>query len=219
MAKSSKNRKTGKSSSSKEFLNQLKKLGVNVKAFKEKTRAQIAFQLVLRRKYGREIQTTAQQQTVKVLDKAGADGAAAKNTEFQLQKVKLALPRGADQRKIAARLIEAEKLRRKFSSCKDTAKLIKSVKGSSMKTLGTRSASQVEQPIRAMLLHAKAGEMTPPSVTGTSVELYAVCSRRQTAGNSKQRRKLQAKFQQQELSVVSRRHLKNIRQDALIDYR
>ena len=219
MAKNSKNRKTGKSATTEEFLNQLKGLGIKIKAFKEKLRAQVAFQLVLRRKYGREIQTSAQQQAVKILDKASSEGAASKNTEFQLQKVKLSLPDGADQQKIAARLVEAEKLRRKFSSCKDTSKLIKSVKGSSVKTLGTRSASQVEQPIRAILLNARAGEMTPPSVTGTSIELYAVCSRRQTKGNSPERRKLQAKFQQQELSVVSRRHLKNIRQDALIDYK
>ncbi|GBF26696.1 chaperone SurA [bacterium MnTg02] len=219
MAKNSKNRQTGKSATSEEFLKQLKTLGVNIKAFKEKLRAQVAFQRVLRRKYGRDIQTSAQQQAVKILDKAGSEGVASTNTEFQLQKVNLSLPDGADQQKIAARLVEAEKLRRKFSSCKDTSKLIKSVKGSSMKTLGTRTASQVEQPIRAILLQARAGEMTPPSVTGTSIELYAVCSRRQAKGNSPERRKLQAKFQQQELSVVSLRHLKNIRQDALIDYR
>ncbi|MGI9386625.1 MAG: hypothetical protein ACR2OX_04280, partial [Methyloligellaceae bacterium] len=97
--------------------------------------------------------------------------------------------------------------------------LIKPLKNTSIQTLGTRSAGQMAAPMRAILLQAKAGEMTPPSVTGSAIELYAVCSRRQTAGNSTEKRQLQAKFQQQEFSVLARRHLRNIRQDAHIDYK
>lgn len=219
LAKSSKNRRTGKPLNSEQFLNQLRGLNVNIKAFKGQLRATIAFQQVLRRKYGNDIRTAARQQTAKALDRAGADGVGSKQTEFQLQKIKLALPTGADQKTIAARLVEAEGLRSRFSSCKDTRKLMKPFKGGSVQTLGTRSAGQIDQPIRSILLQAKAGEMTPPSVTGTAIELYAVCSRRQTAGNSTEKRQLQAKFQQQEFSVLSRRHLRNIRQDAHIDYR
>ncbi len=220
MAKRSKDTKTGKPLTPDQFLKQLADLKVNTRRFKEKIRANIAFELVLRRKYGQDIQTAAQQQAVKALDRAaGAGGSANQSSEFQLQKVKLALPAAADQKTIAARLVEANRLRGRFSTCQSTRDLVKPLKGGSVTTIGTRAASAVAPPIRAMLLNAKAGEMTPPSITGTSIELYAVCSRRQTAGDSDQKRLLQAKFQRQEISVLSRRHLRNIRQDAHIDYR
>ncbi len=218
MAQRSKDRQTGKPLSTKQFLGQLRQLGVSPEAFKARLRARIALQRIVMRKYGRHI-SIGQQQVDRLLDNGNTDTAAGKKeTEFQLQKIRLSVPSGANQKVIGQRLAEADRLRGKFSSCKKTKALLKDLKGASVQSLGKRTPAQIPQPARAMLVNAKAGDMTPPNVIGSAIELYAVCNRKQVA-DTKKREKVKAQLRQQEYDIMRRRYMRDLRQDAFLDYR
>ena len=70
-----------------------------------------------------------------------------------------------------------------------------------------------------MLLSAKDGDMLPPSTTAAGIEVYAVCGRRTTLANDAQRTKTQEELQYQQLEILAKRHMRNLRQDAHIEYR
>ena len=77
----------------------------------------------------------------------------------------------------------------------------------------------IAEPMRSMLLSAKDGDVLPPVTTSAGVELYAVCGRRQASGNEQLRQKALAELQSKELEVFARQHLRNLRQEANIEYK
>ena len=91
----------------------LGKAGVNIKTLKDRIRAQLAWQGVVRQKFRHDVQV-GDVEVDKALSEAGAstgaEGAAAPS--LQLRQVKFEFPAGADQRTIAARLAAAEAIAR-----------------------------------------------------------------------------------------------------------
>ena len=92
----------------------LGQLGINAGTFKNRLRATIAWQQVVRRKFARQVRIN-ESDVEKAMKGSGGDTKV--KTEFDLQRVRLKLPSGAKQTAITARLAEAEQLRDKFESC------------------------------------------------------------------------------------------------------
>ena len=195
----------------------LAQMGVNAKTMKQQIRARIAWRKVVQQKFRGQVSVNASQIDKAISGEQPASGN--KETEFQLQRVQLKLSDGSDQRKIAARLVEAEKLRTRFRSCSNIEEIIKLVRKATVKSVGRKSAAQIVQPTRAVLLSSKEGQMTPPIITSSGIELYAVCARRSVNRNDEQRKQVRSKLVSKEYSILARRHLRDLRQDAFVEYR
>ena len=198
----------------------LGKGGVNIKTLKDRIRAQLVWQQTVGRKFRRDIQI-ADVDVEKAMSEAGATaegGAAAAAAEpaLQLRQVKFAIPTGADQNTIAGRLAAAELLRARFGSC---AELAKGVDGASVNTLQDHKAASLAQPARLLVMHAKVGQMTPPTIAQAAVELYAVCGKRSAPGSDTAREQAQRQILNQEMGLRAERLLRDIRQEAFIEYR
>jgi peptidyl-prolyl cis-trans isomerase SurA len=188
--------------------------GVNIKTLKDRIRAQIAWQETVQRKFRREIQIS-DSEIDKAMSDTGGEAAVTENT-LQLRQVRFDIPAGADQRTIAARLAAAEALRARFGSC---AELSKSVNGASIKTLQDQKPASLAQPARLLVMNAKVGQMTPPTITQATVELYAVCGKQSAKGDDEARQGAQRKLMNEELGIRAERLLRDIRQEAFIEYR
>jgi peptidyl-prolyl cis-trans isomerase SurA len=70
-----------------------------------------------------------------------------------------------------------------------------------------------------MLLSAKDNDVLPPVTTSAGVELYAVCGRRPIGGSDAQRTRALNELQSKELDILARRHMRNLRQEANIEYK
>jgi len=194
----------------------LGKAGVNIKTLKDRIRAQVVWQETVRKKFRRDIQI-ADVDVEKAVSEAGAaEGGAAAEPSLQLRQVKFAIPAGADQKTIAARLAAAESLRTRFGSC---AELAKGVDGASVNTLQDLKTASLAQPARLLVMHAKVGQMTPPTISQAAVELYAVCGRRSAPGSETAREQAQRSLMNQEMGLRAERLLRDIRQEAFIEYR
>lgn len=217
MAAGSKNAKTGKPLTTKEFLGQLKRIGVREKDFRQRVKANLSLQKVVYRKYGRQVNVGAQQ--IDDLIASGDAEGTQKKTEYQLQKVTFTIQDKTDQAAIARRLVEADQVRSRFTSCETTKSLVGNLSGAAVQHLGKRTASQIPQPTRSMVEKTKSGGMTPPLFNNGAVELYAVCSKRVVLADQKQRKTLEAKLRSKELARMRQRFLRDLRQDAFIEYR
>ena len=195
-------------------------MGVKSKTIMQRIKANLAWRRVVQRKFRREVSIGATQ-VDRALSAASdsAGGGKTEKTEFQLQRVRLDLPKEPKQSTIVTRLMEAEQLRDGFKSCKTLDDLVGRVRRTSVRDVGRKASDQMPQPIRAFLMKAQAGQTTPPSVTSSSIEFYAVCNRRSVKSDSKQRRQVQAKLVEQEYQIRARRLLRDLRQDAFIEYR
>jgi peptidyl-prolyl cis-trans isomerase SurA len=200
-----------------QMIQALGQLGVNSATFKNRIKATMAWQQVVRRKFSRQIRVS-ETQVQKAM--GGKSGGGVDKTEFELQRVRLKVPSGAGQAAITARLAEAEDLRKKFESCKSISSLVGRFQNATVQSLGTKTADQIKQPSRAFLLNASMGQMTPATVTSSGVELIAVCNKRAVKGKEPDKRKtVENKLRQQEFGRMSNSFIRDLRQDAYIEIR
>ena len=201
-----------------QLVSSLAQLGVNSSTMKEQIRSRLAWRSVVQRKFRGQVSVNASQVDEALSEEQPAEGKK-KSTEFQLQRVRLELPESPDQRTIANRFIEAEQLRKRVTSCNNIEQVAGRLRRTSVKSVGRKTAQQLVQPTRAILLATEDGRLTPPTITSSGIELYAVCARRAVARNDEQRKEVRTKLISQEYNILARRHLRDLRQDAFVEYR
>jgi peptidyl-prolyl cis-trans isomerase SurA len=199
-----------------QFVQHLKGAGVDIATVGERFRAQRAWRDVVMRKFGAQV-TVTHRDVDRALTSTKADGGE-DAVELQISKIALGLS-SLDQVALTRRYAEATSLRRKFAGCRSMGELAKAVTGARFEDSKFVKPSAVPEPTRSMLLSAKDGEMLPPATTPDGVELYAVCGRRSVAVNDAQRSKAQEELQFQQLDLLAQRHMRNLKQDAIIEHR
>jgi peptidyl-prolyl cis-trans isomerase SurA len=129
------------------------------------------------------------------------------------------MPAKIDQKLVAKRVAEAEMLAAKFTGCTGVEALATGVSDAKVENLGTRKPSSIPEPTRSLLLNARDGELLPPTVAQGGVELWALCAKKAVTGPDKKREVAQAELRQKEFEILAKKHLKDLRLDAAIEYR
>jgi len=198
-----------------QFVQHLKGLGVDATTLKERFRAMIGWREVIRRRFSALVSVTQRE-----IDRAvSASGAETGDDGVELHVQKITLATASDQAGMAKRFAEAEALRRKFGGCKGMAGLAKEVPGLKFEDMKFIKPSSISEPTRTLLLSAKDGDMLPPSAMPGAIDLMAVCARRTVKADDKQREKVQEDLRAKEFEMLAKRHLRDIRQDAHIEFR
>jgi peptidyl-prolyl cis-trans isomerase SurA len=184
----------------------------------ERFRAQKAWRDMIGRRYAAQVSVT-QRDVDRVLSEAALE-AGVDTVELQVQRISLVLGGGKlDQATLTKRYAEAEALRRRFNGCKSMAELAKSAPDTRFEDMKYVKPGSIAEPMRSMLLSAKDDDALPPVTTQAGVEIYAVCGRRPLGGNEERRNQAMIQLQSKELDVLARRHLRNLRQEANIEYK
>jgi peptidyl-prolyl cis-trans isomerase SurA len=200
-----------------QFVEHLKSMGIDVSTMRERYRGQFAWRDVIRRKFANQVTINDRDIDRMITSTASASGE--DTVELQVQKITLATPQSSDQTALARRYTEAEALQRKFSGCKTMAGLVKDAAAAKFEEGKFVKPSSIAEPTRSMLLAAKDGDILPPATAAGGVELYALCGRRAANADAKQREKAQGELQQREFEIMATRYMRNLRQDANIEYR
>jgi peptidyl-prolyl cis-trans isomerase SurA len=189
-------------------------VGGSLDAMKNRIRSSLSFNEVVRRKFGHTIAING-----KDLDRFVSTAKGEDQVELQVQRVQIAMPAALDQAGVAQRVQEAEKIRAKFTDCKSLPGLVKGIAGAKLDSISKRQPSAFTEPTKSMLLAAKDGEMLPPTIGEGGVELYAVCGRDVVKADDAKRNQAEGELKQKEFELLSKKHLKDLRTDAHIEYR
>jgi peptidyl-prolyl cis-trans isomerase SurA len=198
-----------------QFAEHIKGLGGDVNTMKARFAANIAWREVIRRRFAAQISVN-QRDVEKLLatTTSGED-----TVELQVQRITLSIPGTLDQTALVKRNAEADQMRRRFSGCKSIPAVTQGMTNTKVDTLNYIAPSSVPEPTRTMMLSAKDGEMLPPTASTNGVEVFVVCGRRAIKADDKKREKATEELQQQEFEVMAKKHLRDIKQDAHIEYR
>ena len=196
----------------------LGQMGVNIKTLRDRIRSQVVWQNVVRKKFRRDV-SIGEADVDKALTDAGDQGKPKEETTLQLRQVRYEIPTDADQGTIAKQLAAIEAVRAKVQSCSNVSTLTKDIKGFKVKTLQDQLPGSLGQPMRTLVMNAKVGQMTPPTLSGSAIEAYAVCGKHAVMGDPEKRQQAQVKLMEQELGIRAEGLLRDMRQDAFIEYR
>lgn len=198
-----------------EFTKYVTKTGASVTAMRRRISASLSWSDVIRRKYGHQIATTTRNVDHLVPAAEGADG-----LELHLRRILIPVASDADQGRVAQRLSDGERLRAGFAGCSAMPAQASGLTGARFDDLGARKPSTIPEPTRSLLLSAADNEMLPPSIGEGGVELWAVCGRRAVKAEQQQKRETaENDLRQKEFEILSKKHLKDLRQDAHIEFR
>ena len=112
-----------------------------------------------------------------------------------------------------------EQIRKRFTTCAALAAVVKEVSGATLQSIKQQNLSEFRGDVRAALTKAKAGEMTPPIISGGTIESHALCTKKETVASGKTEQKSESKDKvQEEFQLYSRRHLKDMKDRALLKY-
>lgn len=199
------------------FAQHLKGMGTDINTMVERFKVQKAWREFVSRRWGAQV-TVTQRDIDELLSTAAAE-AGKDVVELQLQKLSLTVAGKADQASLTKRLAEAEALRRRFSGCKGLAQLVKDMADVKLHDLKFVKPSTISEPTRSLLLSAKDDEVLPPVPAGGTVDLYAVCGRKAASGSEELKANARAALQSKQLEIFAQRHLRNLRQEANIEYK
>jgi peptidyl-prolyl cis-trans isomerase SurA len=191
-------------------------LGGSLEPMKNRIRSTMSWNDVIRRRFGPQISVATKDvdRFVATAAAGGEDG-----VELDVQRIIITMPAKLDQAGVAQRVSAADGIRAKFKDCKSAKGIISGVAGARFEELGKRKPSAFPEPTRSLLLNARDGEMLPPSVGEAGVELWTVCGRTVIKAEEQKRTEAEGELKQKEFELLAKRHLKDLRQDAHIEYR
>jgi peptidyl-prolyl cis-trans isomerase SurA len=203
-----------------EFLASFTAQGINPATLKERIRSQIAWRELIRGLYGPLVASTVSQ-TASTTPKKEDEPTI---TVVDAEVVTLAVAGGAsNQKALAARLVDADNIRKGFISCPKLKEQVKGIKGVSVKSLKGAKVGDFSGESGTAVGNAKDGDMTSPIIKGDKVETVAVCAKKTVADESKKKKPDDKKAKesderQDKLQLYSQRHLKDVRARALLKY-
>jgi peptidyl-prolyl cis-trans isomerase SurA len=190
--------------------------GVSQEALKARIHADFVWGQIVRGKFQGSLQVGEKEVEVKM---QGAQGEEPANYEYKLRPVLFLVPRGAAPGAFEARKKDAEALRARFQSCPEGLRFAMALPDVAVRETIARQSADLGEAQRKILNETAIGHLTPPDITPQGVELFAVCSKTAAGGDTPAKRKARDELFNERFQSLSKKFLKELRRQALIEYK
>jgi peptidyl-prolyl cis-trans isomerase SurA len=130
------------------------------------------------------------------------------------------VPRGSPQSAFETRRKEAEAFRGQFKNCELGIPYARSLAYVAVRPPVTKSSSELPPALREILEKTELGGVTAPEVTTQGVEVHALCGKRQSdIDNAPAKREAREEVFKERFESHSARFLKELRSQAMIEFR
>jgi peptidyl-prolyl cis-trans isomerase SurA len=203
--------------SPRELTANLSKQGVNTDTLKQRIKADIIWQQMIRGRYQSSFQFSDKEINERLKAKNRED-ATAVGYDYTLRPILFVVPPGSPPAAFEARAKEAEALRARFQNCENGLPMARGLRYVAVRPPVMKSTADLAAPLRAVLEKTDVGHLTPPETTQQGVEIYAVCGRRQSE-NAPAKKEVRDEMYGEMFQSLSKKMLKELRDQAMIEYR
>jgi peptidyl-prolyl cis-trans isomerase SurA len=134
-----------------------------------------------------------------------------------LKQVAVALPADAPDAAVQAAEGKLLALRAKIKGCEDLESRANGVQGVSAADLGEADVKDLKPAFQQVAATLPVGHLSDPIRTDVGLHVIAVCSRRQAGVNMPTRDEIQEHLQDDDLSLIAKRYLRDLKNSATID--
>ena len=114
---------------------------------------------------------------------------------------------------------DANNFAKEFISCKRIDSLIEKYNEKEVNYIGKRILSELPSDLHEELLNKDAGETLNIREIGDNINLILICDRKDDIGIQVSRESIEENIYSQKIGMMSRRYLRDLRRDAVIEYR
>lgn len=105
-----------------------------------------------------------------------------------------------------------------FKTCRRAQSAAKKLQAN-VKRSGLKELRTLPAPMIQAVVNLEAGEIAPPRAAGDVTNVYIVCDRKDDLGIDISRDQIADNIFSQRIAVMARRHLRDLRRDAVVEYR
>lgn len=139
--------------------------------------------------------------------------------EYIMRPIVLVVPRGSSDAAYQARKREADALRGRFTDCTDGVKFALGLPEVAVRDPVSKSSADLPQELRNILDNTDVGHLTPPEQTDEGIQMFAVCSKKESKTDTPEARKLREEMFQRKFGAKAKRYLADLRRQAMIEYK
>jgi len=140
-------------------------------------------------------------------------------TVVDLKQAAIRLPAAASQSETMAAVQRLESLRGQIDSCDTFESRADGVEGVVAGSLGETELDDLSPSFRDAIAGLQPGQVSQPVRSDAGLHLVALCGRRAAGGDMPTRENIRDRLFEQELSMIARRQLRNLRNSANIENR
>ena len=193
--------------------------GIRPETLKARVKADLVWGSLVRGRFKERLQVGERDVAEKVKAEGGDAEQQGDAFEYRMQPVVLIVPRGSAPAAIEARQKEAEALRARVQSCEEANNYFKSMQSAVIREPVIKTSADIPPVLRKVLDDTPVGHLTPPEVTKDGISMVALCGRKATTLDTPKRKEMRDKMYAQKYTTTSDNYLKEIRKQAMIEYR
>jgi len=195
--------------------------GASAATLKQKLRAQMVWASLVRGRYraSLEVADSDVEAQMHLHDSGDASASNQVGYEYILRPVLLVVPRGSPDAAFEARKKEAEALRARFTECNSGIAFARALREVAVRDAISKSSTDFSDVLRKILDDTELGHLTPPEQTGEGIQMFAVCSKRETKSDSPGMQKARNQLFEQKFGAKAKRYLADLRRQAMIEYK
>ncbi len=204
-------------SSVETFEKRLKKAGVDPLTMRQLVKALLAWQRILSRRFGKLVDLD--EQDIDRAHQRALKNRRPKQRFYVLQQINLPFDGPVNASIVQGRQIEAQRIIDKFKGCGSTRRISQGIYNVQIRNVGPIPVKQIQKKLRNLLRKTGPGRLLPPNMTRKGIELLAYCSNKVVEAPEVTREQVRASLASQQFGIISKRHLRDLKRDAIIDYR
>jgi len=193
--------------------------GASEATLKLRLRAQIAWTNLVRGRYKASLEIRDKDVEARLQLHSTDDKKTAVGYEYIMRPVVFIVPRGSPDAAYESRKRDAEALRARFANCDDGISFARALPDVAVRDQVSKYSADLAQQLRDILDGTAIGHLTPPETTAEGIQMFAVCTKRETKSDTPEMKEIRDQMFQQKFGAQAKRYLDTLRRQAMIEYK
>jgi peptidyl-prolyl cis-trans isomerase SurA len=139
--------------------------------------------------------------------------------EYTMRPIVFIVPAGSPEAAFEARKREADALRARFTDCNVGITFARALNEVAVRDQVIKFSADLPQQSRAIVDGTDVGHLTPPETTNEGIQMFAVCSKRETKNDTPEKKQIREQMFEKKFGARAKRYLQDLRSQAMIEYR
>jgi peptidyl-prolyl cis-trans isomerase SurA len=190
--------------------------GIGAETLKNRIKADIVWSQIVRGRFSQSLQVREKDILAEAEKKGGEGGVV--TYEYSLRPILFVVPRGSAAAVVEGRTREAEALRTRFQNCDEGIPFATALRDVAVRNAITKTSADLPPALREILDKTPVGKLTAPEVTQNGVEVFALCSKKETTADSAVKRQAREEIFSKQFQAKANRYLEELRKGAMIEH-
>ena len=165
------------------------------------------------------IKTTGGYYIVNLMDRRRILSADPRDTQFKLMQIAVQFKPGVPEDQIKTVQTGFASLAKGITSCDQVPQVAKSIGTPDFGDIGTVRAGDLPESVQSAVMNLQSGQATEPIRSDNMLRVLVVCDRKDPEFRMPSPDEIENNLFNQRLSLLARRYLRDLRRDAIVDYK